>query len=155
MKVRDDDGPVAAYTRGVDGRLTLLNIRMSWLAGSSTEQDDWNAMDRETRAHKRHLQLVMSDSEHARIEERARVAGLSISAYLRTAGLCHPIRSVLDYDAVRDLARLNGDQGRLAGLLKLWLEDRPGRGAPEIEVRRLVERIGRLQERLIDVVSRV
>jgi hypothetical protein len=93
--------------------------------------------------------------ERALIEERAKMTGLSVSAYLRTAGLGHPIRSILDYDAVRDLAKVNGDQGRLGGLLKLWLVDRPGRGAPETEVRRLLERIGELQGQLAEVVGRV
>jgi len=101
------------------------------------------------------MKVFVTDRERERIEERAKAAGLSVSAYLRTAGLGHPIRSVLDYDAVRDLAKVNGDQGRLGGLLKLWLVDRPGRGAPEIEVRRLLERIGDLQGQLADVVGRV
>jgi hypothetical protein len=54
-----------------------------------------------------------------------------------------------------DLAKINGDQGRLGGLLKLWLVDRPARGIPEIEVRRLLEHIGELQGRLAEVVGRV
>jgi len=112
-------------------------------------------MERETRDRKRHLKVVVSARERALIEERAKTAGLSVSAYLRTAGLGHPIRSILDYDAVRDLAKVNGDQGRLGGLLKLWLVDRPGRGAPETDVRRLLERIGDLQGQLADVVGRV
>lgn len=101
------------------------------------------------------MKVFVTDGERERIEERAKVAGLSVSAYLRNAGLGHPIRSVLDYDAVRDLAKVNGDQGRLGGLLKLWLVDRPGRGAPETDVRRLLERIGELQGQLADVVGRV
>ncbi len=112
-------------------------------------------MERAKRARTPQLQVVVSVRDRARIQERAKVAGLSVSAYLRASGLGHPIRSVLDYDAVRDLAKVNGDQGRLGGLLKLWLEDRPGRGAPEIEVRRLLQRIGELQGRLVDVVGRV
>ena len=50
---------------------------------------------------------------------------------------------------------MNGDQGRLGGLLKLWLVDRPGAGAPEIEVRRLLDRIGELQGRLAEIAGRV
>jgi len=80
---------------------------------------------------------------------------LSVAAYLRASGLGHPIRSVLDYDAVRDLAQLNSDQSRLGGLLKLWLEERPGCHAHELDVHRLLERIDELQGRLIDVVGRV
>lgn len=102
-----------------------------------------------------HHRVYMSPSERERIVERARLAGLSLSAFLRLAGLGRPIRSVLDYDAVRDLAKINGDQGRLVELLKLWLEDRSAPGATEIDAHRLLERIDALQERLIDVVSRV
>jgi hypothetical protein len=101
------------------------------------------------------MKVFVTDTERTRIEERARAAGLSVSAYLRTAGLGHQIKSVLDHAAVTDLAKVNGDQGRLGGLLKLWLVDRPGRGAPETEVRRLLERIGELQGRLVDVVGRM
>jgi hypothetical protein len=101
------------------------------------------------------MKVFVTDDERSRIEERAKATGLSVSAYLRTAGLGHHIKSVLDHAAVIDLAKVNGDQGRLGGLLKLWLVDRPGRGAPEIEVRRLLERIGDLQGRLADVVGRV
>lgn len=126
------------------------------LAVGSTEQDDQNAMkEREARNRLLPMKVFVTDRERARIEERAKAAGLSVSAYLRTAGLGHPIRSVLDYDAVRDLAKVNGDQGRLGGLLKLWLVDRPGRGASEIDVRRLLDRIGELQGRLAEVVGRV
>lgn len=151
-----DDEPNDAYTRvAFAGRLMLLNTRASLLAGGWTENDEGNAMERETRARRDHCWVMMSAGERARIEERARAAGLSVSAYLRASGLSHPITSVLDYDAVRELAKLNGDQGRLGALLKLWLEGRPGCGAPEIEVHRLLERIDALQRQLIDVVARV
>jgi len=132
-----------------------LNTRAGSLVGDSTEQDDQGAMERERNACKSLLRVVVSAEDRARIEERARVAGLSVAAYLRVSGLGHPIRSVLDYDAVRDLAKLNGDQSRLGGLLKLWLEEGPGCRAHELDVRRLLERIDELQACLIDVVSRV
>jgi hypothetical protein len=101
------------------------------------------------------LKVVVSDSERERIEARAKLAGLSVSAYLRAAGLGSPIRSVLDSALVLDLAKVNADQGRLGGLLKLWLVDRPGQGVPEIEVRRLLDRIGEQQGRLAEIAGRV
>jgi hypothetical protein len=119
------------------------------------KEDDQNARKKEGRNRLWPMKVFVTDDERARIEERAKAAGLSISTYLRTAGLGHPIKSVLDHAAVMDLAKVNGDQGRLGGLLKLWLVDRPGRGASEIEVHRLLERIGDLQGRLADVVGRV
>ena len=53
-------------------------------------------MTNETRDRRCPLRVVVSASERSRIEERAQAAGLSVSAYLRTAGLCHPVRSSFD-----------------------------------------------------------
>jgi Mobilization protein NikA len=112
-------------------------------------------MTNETRDRRCPLRVIVSASERSRIEERARSAGLSVSAYLRTAGLCHPIRSAFDHEAVVELAKVNGDQGRLGGLLKLWLADRPGIGAPETDVRLLLDRIAELQGRLAEIAGRI
>jgi len=62
------------------------------------------------------------------------MAGLSLSAHLRTAGLNHPIRSVLDYDAIMELIRLHADLGLVGGLLKLWLAEWRGEVVPVIKV---------------------
>ena len=110
---------------------------------------------RASRDRRHPLKVVVSGAERERIEARAQLAGLSVSAYLRAAGLGAPIRSVLDAERVLDLAKVNADQGRLGGLLKLWLVDRPGQGVPEIEVRRLLDRIGDLQGRLANIAGRV
>jgi hypothetical protein len=112
-------------------------------------------MTNETTDRRCPLRVVVSASERSRIEERAQAAGLSVSAYLRTAGLCHPLRSAFDHAAVVELARVNGDQGRLGGLLKFWLADRPGIGAPAIEVRLLLDRIAELQGRLAEIAGRI
>ena len=112
-------------------------------------------MKRDPRDRQRTLRVVVSVRERAQIEERAKIAGLSVSAYLRAAGLNQPIRSVFDHEAVCDLAKVNGDQGRLGGLLKLWLMERAGQGAPATEVRCLLDRIGETQAQLADIAGRV
>jgi hypothetical protein len=112
-------------------------------------------MKREPRSRVLPMKVFVTDAERARIEERAKIAGLSVSAYLRAAGLNQPIRSVLDHNAVCELAKVNGDQGRLGGLLKLWLMERAGQGAPAIEVRRVLDRIGETQAQLADIAGRV
>src|SRR5215472_3648166 len=112
-------------------------------------------MTKETRDRRCPLRVVVSESERSRIEERARSAGLSVSAYLRTAGLCHPIRSAFDHAAVVELAKVNGDQGRLGGLLKLWLVDQPGTATPQLEIRLLLDRIAELQRQLAEIVARM
>lgn len=78
------------------------------------------------RDRQRTLRVVVNDHERERIEAMAKMAGLSLSAYLRTAALNHPIRSMLDYDAIMELIRLHADLGRVGGLLKLWLAERRG-----------------------------
>ncbi|MNF18558.1 hypothetical protein D3C80_2227120 [compost metagenome] len=45
-----------------------------------------------------------------------------------------PIRSVVDLTAVADLAKVNGDLGRVAGLLKLWLSENRSQGANAVDV---------------------
>ncbi len=130
----------------------LLASGSTWISKmtASTMRQKHEARDR-----LRPMKVVVSASERAGIERRAEEAGLSVSAYLRAAGLGKTIKPVLDHAAVGDLVRIAGDQGRLGGLRKLWLVDRPGKGAPEIEVRRLLKRIGALQTRLSEVVARI
>lgn len=101
------------------------------------------------------MKVSVSASERAEIEARATAAGLSVSSYLRAAGLGHPVRSALDHEAVTALAKVNADQGRLGGLLKLWLASRPGEGASEREVRRLLGEIEALQGELAKVAAQL
>lgn len=67
------------------------------------------------------LKVYCLPSEKKLIERQADAAGLSVAAYLRNVGLGYEIRGILDYRCVEDLARVNGDLGRMGGLLKLWL----------------------------------
>ena len=68
-----------------------------------------------------HLRVPVFPQEKEIIERQAKQAGMSVARYLREVGQGYPIRGVTDYERVRELARINGDLGRLGGLLKLWL----------------------------------
>src|SRR5690606_32702135 len=61
---------------------------------------------RGTRPRGMRLEVWVTPEERAEIAARAAEAGLSVSAYLRTAGLNHPVRSVLDLRAVTDMGRV-------------------------------------------------
>jgi hypothetical protein len=74
-----------------------------------------------TRKRGRHLRVPVLPDEEAVIKRQAAAAGLSVAAYLRNVGMGYQIKGVLDHRRVDDLARINGDLGRLGGLLKLWL----------------------------------
>lgn len=78
----------------------------------------------------------MTEDERAAIADRAAAAGLTLSAYMRAAGLNHPVRSVLDLHAVSDLVKIIGDLERVAGLLKLWLAEKRGRAQGQPRMRR-------------------
>jgi hypothetical protein len=57
------------------------------------------------------------------IAAQARAVGMSVGAYLRAVGAGYQPRAVVDLDRVDAMLRINGDLGRLGGLLKLWLSD--------------------------------
>ena len=69
------------------------------------------------------LKVYCRPTEKARIEANAREAGMSTACFLREVGPGYRVRGIVDYEQVRELARINGDLGRLGGLLKLWLTD--------------------------------
>ncbi|SDQ22717.1 hypothetical protein SAMN05443245_0464 [Paraburkholderia fungorum] len=97
--------------------------------------------------------------EKAQIEANARVAGLSVSRYLRNVGMGYKIKGVIDANLVRDLAKINGDQGRLGGLLKLWLTNSEKLGSEDPDrMRRVIhgvlERINTTQSAMLDLARK-
>lgn len=67
------------------------------------------------------IKVYCLPNEKAQIEENAAAVGKSVSAFLLAVGQGYQVSGVMDYEQVRELARINGDLGRLGGLLKLWL----------------------------------
>jgi hypothetical protein len=85
--------------------------------------EDIDAEDSKTLKTARRLRVPVLPEDEEVIKAKARAVGLSTAAYLRSLGLGFEPPSTLDYRAVMELAKINGDQGRLGGLLKLWLTD--------------------------------
>ena len=54
-----------------------------------------------------------------------------------------------------DLVRVNGDLGRVAGLLKLWLAEKRGQGARPVDVEAMMKDFRALQEELRSIMIRV
>ena len=67
------------------------------------------------------LKVWVLPAEQVVIKAKASHCGLPVSSYLRTLGLDHTPKTTLDADAVIALAKVNGDLGRLGGLLKMLL----------------------------------
>ncbi|KAK48583.1 conjugal transfer protein TraJ [Caballeronia jiangsuensis] len=97
--------------------------------------------------------------EKASIEWNARKAGTSVSMYLRNVGMGYHIKGVIDAELVLKLAKINGDQGRLGGLLKLWLTNSEKLSSQDPEqMRRVIhgvlERIVTMQIAMLDLVEK-
>lgn len=67
------------------------------------------------------LRVYCLSEERMIIEGNAKATGKSLSEYLRSVGMGVRIKTVLDQQAIRELIKINADQGRLGGLLKALL----------------------------------
>ena len=105
--------------------------------------------------HRQAIKVYVTLEERRRLMEQARNCDLSVSAYLRQLGTRHELKSTLDAQAVLSLIKVNADQGRLGGLLKLWLTDRPGAGVAVFDVRRLLCEIEAAQGELRSLLKRL
>ena len=113
-------------------------------------------MERQTRKNSPPIGVYCLPVERMKIEANAQAAGLSLSAYLLKVGMGYRISGILDNSRVEELARINGDLGRLDGLLKLWLSDDPrAEGLGEATLRAALSRIEDTQDRMIEVMRAV
>lgn len=105
---------------------------------------------------KHHLRVPVFPDEKQLIEEQARRAGMSVARFLRDVGQGYRIGGVVDYEQVRELARINGDLGRLGGLLKLWLtNDERTAQFGEATLRAVLSRIEATQDQMGQVMMNV
>lgn len=102
------------------------------------------------------IKVYCFPDERESIEQQAQSTGLSKSSYLLRVGMGYPIRSIVDHHQVEELVKINGDLGRLGGLLKLWLSN--GKPAPGIDartIREMLKKIDRMQDQMLALMQRV
>jgi hypothetical protein len=92
------------------------------------------------------IKVFATEEEGAEIKRRAASANLSLSAYLRTAGLNLPVRSILDMKAVTELSKVNGSLMRLAALLQDC--NIPGQAD-------LIKELRDLQKQSLDIMGKI
>jgi hypothetical protein len=109
-----------------------------------------------TRKNTAPIKVYCLPEEKAAIESNAAAAGKSTSSFLLAIGQGYEVSGVVDAEQVRDMARINGDLGRLGGLLKLWLTD-DARTAKfkKSTVVHLLEKVEANQEALALTMSKV
>lgn len=100
------------------------------------------------------IRLRATEDEYSRIAERARQAGLTLSAFIRAAAVDHPVRSMLDLEAVGELVKVAGNLGRVGGLLKLYLQEVHDKSQRE-EITTLIGEIRSLQREIHVIAGRV
>jgi hypothetical protein len=106
-----------------------------------------------------YLKVRVHPEEGAAIAAQARAVGMSVGAYVRAVGAGYEPRAVVDRDQVHEMLRINGDLGRLGGLLKLFLTDdaklnRFDRGQVRQAILAALRRIEGNQEELRNAVRR-
>lgn len=94
--------------------------------------------------------------ERAQLQKLANAANKSLSSYLLQVGLGYRVKGILDHRRIEELARINGDLGRLGGLLKLWLtNDERTEAFGEATIRALLGKIEATQQAMHDVMQHV
>jgi hypothetical protein len=102
------------------------------------------------------IKVYCLPEERRQIEANANAAGLSLSKFLLKVGTGYQIRGIVDHKQVEELTRINGDLGRLGGLLKLWLtDDERSAQFGKATVRAVLSRIEATQDQMIDLMKRV
>lgn len=106
------------------------------------------------------LKVWALPAEAVAIKGNAANCGLSVSAYLRNLGIHHHPKSILDANNVLELAKVNGDLGRLGGLLKMWLTNDnrlKALGKEQVlpKIHSLLEEISATQALLLETAKKV
>ena len=102
------------------------------------------------------IKVYCFPNERQTIEQQARSTGLSKSSYLLRVGMGYPIRSIVDHHQVEELVKINGDLGRLGGLLKLWLSNEKSVGGIDARtIRETLQKIDGAQDEMVARMQRV
>jgi hypothetical protein len=112
--------------------------------------------DKATRKGSPPIKVYCLPDEKRQIEAGASAARLSVSTYLLKVGMGYQVRGILDNKRVEELARINGDLGRLGGLLKLWLTNDPRTEQfGEATIRAVLSKIEDTQDKMHEIMRAV
>lgn len=151
------------FPRKPDSRLRRSTVPYSRPWALNGMQSDRTGNDsrapRKSRRRVRRLKVPVFPEEETLIKEQAGLVGMTVAAYLRAVGQGYQPRAIVERDRIHDMLRVNGDLGRLGGLLKLWLsDDSKLRGFDQGQVRQAVlgalRRVDQTQDDLRAVIAR-
>jgi len=102
------------------------------------------------------LRVPVLPIEEAEIKSKATDAGLPVAEYLRNLGLGYQVPSIVDSRQVDSLLKINGDLGRLGGLIKLWLtNDKRTKLIGKSQLHMTLDSIRNTQSAMLDVIMKL
>ncbi|PTQ89947.1 hypothetical protein C8R30_1397 [Nitrosomonas nitrosa] len=102
------------------------------------------------------LRVPVLPIEEAEIKNKATDAGLTVAEYLRNLGLGYQVPSIVDSRQVDSLLKINGDLGRLGGLIKLWLtNDKRTKLIGKLQLHLTLDSIRNTQSTMLDVIMKL
>jgi uncharacterized protein (DUF1778 family) len=109
-----------------------------------------------TRKNSPAIKVYCTPEERAQLQANASAVGESVSHFLLQTGLGCGATSADDYRQVEHLIRVHADQGRLAGLFKLWLtNDERVALVGEAKLRATLDKIEATRDELRTVIRTV
>lgn len=96
----------------------------------------------------REIHFRVTETEEMAIKKIVSALMCNQSQYLRSAALAYEVKTKADLEAIRMLFKINGDQGRLGGLLKLLLSEVETGDFNPNEIRNVLAKIEATQEQL-------
>lgn len=101
------------------------------------------------------VQVLLTPHELEEIKSRAKQTDQSLSSFLRELGTREEMRSICDLLAVKELASVNKELGRVAGLFKLWLLEIEDQEISAEEMRLMILSFRNLQIRISQIISKI
>ncbi|SEF85462.1 conjugal transfer transcriptional regulator TraJ [Nitrosomonas ureae] len=102
------------------------------------------------------LRVPVLPIEEAAIKNKAANAGLTVAEYLRNLGLGYQVHSIIDNRKMDALLKINGDLGRLGGLIKLWLtNDERAKYVGKSQLHLTLDSIRNTQSTMLDAIMKL
>ncbi|WP_211830979.1 plasmid mobilization protein [Kistimonas asteriae] len=106
------------------------------------------------------LRVYCTEEEKEMIKAKAKGCGLTVSTYLRNIGINYEVKGILDQQMGLEMCKVNGDLGRLGGLLKMWLSNEErlamfGKEDVKGTLLKLLSDIDQTQDKLKEIVFKI
>ena len=99
---------------------------------------------------KEKIELRVTPEDKKRLKELAQAHAMSLSEYLRQAGLMQEIASRTEIEITLELAKMNADQARLGNMLKLAIDS-----GNEPEIERLIAEVRGTQQTIRETLESI